>query len=155
MDRLRPRESTSRSYVGIVVAGTRYAIDVRRVREVVRPAGVTQLPLAVPGLVGIAHLRGEIVPVIDLRHRLEHSAGEERPARPRWVLARTRDARLVVLVADHIEAPFASSARSAAGAGPPVVGVHVRPTGLVLELDVDSLAAPVLAAIGRADGGGG
>jgi purine-binding chemotaxis protein CheW len=47
-----------------------YLIDLRRVREIVPPVPVTSVPRA-PGFVeGVAHLRGAVVPVVDVRKRL-------------------------------------------------------------------------------------
>jgi purine-binding chemotaxis protein CheW len=49
--------------------GQRYGLPAERVREVVRMVAITPLPNA-PGVVeGIVSLRGEIVPVFDLRAR--------------------------------------------------------------------------------------
>jgi purine-binding chemotaxis protein CheW len=47
-----------------------YLIDLRRVRQIVLPLPVTAVPRA-PGFVeGVAHLRGAVVPVVDVRKRL-------------------------------------------------------------------------------------
>jgi purine-binding chemotaxis protein CheW len=47
-----------------------YALPVGAVREVLRPPRLTPVPLAPPEVVGVANLRGQIVPVLDLRLRL-------------------------------------------------------------------------------------
>lgn len=167
MDRIRTRESGPRSYVGIAVGATRYALDVRRVREIVRPSPVAPLPAAATGLVGVAYHRGEVVAVVDVRTRLTTKLEATAPPassidtshdapglrdRSRWVLARTREGRLVALVVDDVEGVYASSPREAQ-APPPVAGVHLRAGALVLELDVDALAAPAaLVALPSAEG---
>ena len=174
-ERIRVRETGPRSYVGIVVSGARYALDVRRIREIVRPSVVAPLPQGAAGLVGVAYHRGEVVPVVDVRMRLGARTdapggvaepdgargasvsaphpnnpvpmrGEGAGARDRsqWVLARVRDARLVALVVDAVDGVYASSPREAQ-APSPVAGVHLRGGALVLELDVDALAAPAVA----------
>ncbi|OGP86321.1 MAG: hypothetical protein A2Y95_06050 [Deltaproteobacteria bacterium RBG_13_65_10] len=52
------------------VADEEFAIDIHRVWEIIRPRPVTDLP-RVPGFIsGIISLRGQIVPVMDLRARL-------------------------------------------------------------------------------------
>ena len=48
------------------LAGTRYAAELRWVREVITLGFVTEVPTAPPGLAGIFNLRGTIVPVLDL-----------------------------------------------------------------------------------------
>jgi purine-binding chemotaxis protein CheW len=49
------------------LAGERYAIETGLVREIVRFADFTPVPGAADFLVGVTNLRGEILPVIDLR----------------------------------------------------------------------------------------
>lgn len=148
MERTRARDAGPRNYIGIVVSGARYAIDVRRVREIVRPSAIAPLPEGAVGLVGVAYHRGEVVPVVDLRTRLAARADPKLDAvvpaardRSRWVLARMRDARLAALIVDEVEGVYASSPREAQ-APSPVAGVHLRAGALVLELDVDALTAP-------------
>jgi len=45
------------------VAGQPFAIDVTQVREVAIFEGWTTVPLAPPHLVGVANLRGDVVPI--------------------------------------------------------------------------------------------
>ena len=52
------------------IDGEVFGVDVRRVREVVRPLEITPIPLAPPEVAGLINLRGEIVTALDLRVRL-------------------------------------------------------------------------------------
>ena len=52
------------------VGGDCLAIDADRVTEVIRESRVTRVPLAPEGVLGLVHLRGRIVPIIDLAGRL-------------------------------------------------------------------------------------
>ena len=52
------------------VGGDCFAIDAERVTEVIRAGRVTRVPLAPEGLLGLVHLRGRIVPIVDLAGRL-------------------------------------------------------------------------------------
>lgn len=47
-----------------------FALDADRVTEVIRAGHVARVPLAPEGLLGLVHLRGRIVPIIDLAGRL-------------------------------------------------------------------------------------
>lgn len=47
-----------------------FAISADRVTEVIRQRDVARVPLAPEGVLGLVHLRGRIVPVIDLAGRL-------------------------------------------------------------------------------------
>jgi len=47
-----------------------FAVDSATVIEVIRDRGLTRVPLAPRGMLGLAHLRGRIVPVVDPAERL-------------------------------------------------------------------------------------
>lgn len=60
-----------------------FAVPTDTVVEVLRGGWLTRVPLAPPGVLGLVHLRGRIVPVVDPAGLL----GVERPApngRPTW-----------------------------------------------------------------------
>jgi purine-binding chemotaxis protein CheW len=50
--------------------GEEYLIDLARVREIVPAAPVTAVPRAPAFVEGVSHLRGAVVPVVDVRKRL-------------------------------------------------------------------------------------
>ncbi|MCW4007866.1 MAG: chemotaxis protein CheW [Candidatus Bathyarchaeota archaeon] len=56
-----------------------YGVDVHQVREVKNFEGATPVPYAPPYVKGVTNLRGEIIPVIDLRKRigLDDNKGNE------------------------------------------------------------------------------
>jgi purine-binding chemotaxis protein CheW len=83
-----------------------FAVDSAAVIEVLRDRGLTRVPLAAPGVLGLAHLRGRIVPVVDPAAELgvARSSG---PPRTHLVLALGDDwyGILVDEVLDVIEIP--------------------------------------------------
>jgi purine-binding chemotaxis protein CheW len=63
-----------RQLISFLVGDEEYGLDILRVKEVIRIREITRLPKA-PGFVkGIINLRGDVIPIIDLRDRfgLEH-----------------------------------------------------------------------------------
>ncbi len=46
-----------------------YAIDIRRIKEIIRPQKLTPIPNAPPFVEGVFNLRGAVIPVLDLRKR--------------------------------------------------------------------------------------
>lgn len=64
-----------RQMLTFVLGGEPYGVDILRVQEIRRWSAVTTLPHARPHLLGVLNLRGEIVPIIDLRKHfgLEHA----------------------------------------------------------------------------------
>ena len=59
--------------------GVSYGVDVHQVREVKNFEGVTPVPYAPAYIKGVTNLRGEVVPVVDLRKRfgLEERKGND------------------------------------------------------------------------------
>lgn len=62
-----PRAGQRLELTVFTLARERYALEARLVREIVRFAEFTPVPGAADFLVGVTNLRGEILPVIDLR----------------------------------------------------------------------------------------
>jgi purine-binding chemotaxis protein CheW len=62
--------AAERSWLIFHLAGQAYAVPLAQVSEVIRDGEVTPVPGAAPDLLGIRHLRGRIVPVLDGRLRL-------------------------------------------------------------------------------------
>jgi purine-binding chemotaxis protein CheW len=81
--------------------GQRYALPSADVRELVRAARLTPLPRAPDVVEGLLNLRGELLPVLDLRRRFRLSP---RPlsAMDHFIIARA-GARTVVLRVDRAE----------------------------------------------------
>ena len=49
------------------LAGKDYAIDIMQVKEIAKTGRFTYVPNALPFVLGVYNLRGEIIPIIDLR----------------------------------------------------------------------------------------
>ena len=54
------------TYVRLTVAAEEYAVPVGNVLAIVGPGDVTAVPGALPEVLGVRRLRGQIVPIIDL-----------------------------------------------------------------------------------------
>ena len=65
-----PRAGEDLELVGFVLAGERYGIESRFVREVARLTRFTPVPGTPPFVLGVTNLRGEILALFDLRHLL-------------------------------------------------------------------------------------
>lgn len=80
------------------LAGEEYGVDVRLVQEIIRVAEITQVPRAPAHIRGVINLRGRIIPVVDLRRKLELGTVEA-SKQARIVVVKLRD-RLVGLLVD-------------------------------------------------------
>ena len=68
-----------RNVIVFAIGATRYAVELRWVREVVTLGFVTAVPTAPPALGGICNLHGTILPVLDVSALLDQPPGP--PAR--------------------------------------------------------------------------
>ncbi len=56
--------------VGFVIGDDRFALDILMVQEIIKTTTITNLPNSPDFIEGVINLRGNIIPVIDLRKRL-------------------------------------------------------------------------------------
>jgi purine-binding chemotaxis protein CheW len=65
-----PAGHSLREYVTAVIGGQLFGLPILRVQDVFAPERLTQVPLAPHDIAGVLNLRGRIVTLIDMRHRL-------------------------------------------------------------------------------------
>jgi purine-binding chemotaxis protein CheW len=97
------------SVLAFALAGERYAIETRHVREVLRDAGVIRVPGVPEFVAGVTNLRGEILAVFDLRRFLGLQT-KEAAARPAVIVcgeARVEFGILADSVSDVMRLPAA------------------------------------------------
>jgi purine-binding chemotaxis protein CheW len=82
------------------IDGLFFGVEVMKVQEVIRYQEMTRVPLAHPVIKGLINLRGQIVPALDLRRRLELKDREE-GKQPMNVVVRVGDG-IVSLLVDEI-----------------------------------------------------
>lgn len=68
-----------------------YGIDILRVKEIKEMMRITRVPKAAHFVRGVINLRGEVIPVIDLRKRFDLKDGEE-----------NSDTRIIIVSVDDI-----------------------------------------------------
>lgn len=56
------------------VGDAMYALDILRIKEIIRPQKLTRVPRAPDFVEGVINLRGAVIPIIDLRKRFELGA---------------------------------------------------------------------------------
>ncbi len=82
------------------IGGEDYAIDIMRVREIIHPLPITPVPRAPSFVEGVIRLRGEVVPVLDVRKRLGLAATP--PTRKMRFLVVNVAGRRIGLVVDEV-----------------------------------------------------
>ncbi|MBE0599180.1 MAG: purine-binding chemotaxis protein CheW [Desulfuromonadales bacterium] len=58
-----------------------YALDIMRIKEIIRPQKLTIIPKAPPFVEGVINLRGVVIPVVDLRKRFDQPTATDRKTR--------------------------------------------------------------------------
>lgn len=150
--------SSSRAYSGtlakdlirVEVGSVFYALEVSRIREIVNPLSVVELPRERDFVLGVADYREEVVAVVDLRGLF--SLPRHPPTRrTKWVILESSD-RLVAIVVDAVLDVFSSAEHRQRDV--PVLDERHRErgissayrheNGLVFLLNADLLAEPAL-----------
>ncbi len=109
-------EEATAQFVSFRLANEWYALDIARVREVVRCSRLTYLPAAPAHIAGAVNLRGNIVSVTDARRLFGMTAA-----------ALTAHSRIVVVESGHLE-----------------TGLLVDEMGQVLTVPVSQLEPPLV-----------
>lgn len=90
------REESPEEFLSFVLEGECYAVPIGVVRELGKVPPLTEIPRAEPHLLGVMYLRGEVVPVYDIKLKLRLTeqaplvAGPDAPPPP-------RSARIIVV----------------------------------------------------------
>lgn len=112
-----------------------YALPLVNVREVVPAPAVTPVPGAPAWLLGVANLRGQILPVLDTAHRL----GLPSPGEPTHVAVVDSAAGAAGLVTTGPPERALLDAPTGAGTGRAAVARHAVGDRVATLLDVDEL----------------
>jgi len=91
-----------REVLAFFIGNEEYAVDIRRIREIIKPRETTEVPRAPDFVVGIISVRGTIIPVIDLRRRLKLDPALWPPGRDARILIVTRADESFGLFVDEV-----------------------------------------------------
>ena len=90
-----------REFLLFSLAEDRYAVELARVREILRPPALTPVPRASSDVMGVCSVRGLLVTVVDLRRRLRVVVGD--PNRTsRILLTNTAKEEVIGLFVDEV-----------------------------------------------------
>lgn len=93
-------ETTARRWLAFTLGSEDYALEIGVIREIIKPREITEIP-RVPGyLLGIISLRGNIIPIFDLKQRLR-LGGASIAGGTRIIICQDRE-RLAGLLIDEI-----------------------------------------------------
>jgi len=143
--------SLSAQYLTFLLDREHYAIEIRRIREVLAYVPPTKVPRTPPFMVGVINLRGQVVPVVDLRQKLGLSSTQTTRDTCIIILevAIDGDTTVVGALADAVEEVVEIAPEQVAP--PPRMGTRIQTTFVrgmarrderfVVLLDIDRLMA--------------
>ena len=77
-----------------------YAIDIMRIKEIIRPQKLTPIPKAPSFIEGVINLRGVVIPVADLRKRFDQPISEAN--RKNRIVVCSLSGRIIGLMVDEV-----------------------------------------------------
>ncbi|NLY51989.1 MAG: purine-binding chemotaxis protein CheW [Firmicutes bacterium] len=86
MEEVRRTVDDERQLVVFRLYGEEFGIEITKVREIVKPREITRLPNVAEFVEGVTNLRGEVIPIIDLKKRFGLEA-----------TAMTEDSRIIIV----------------------------------------------------------
>jgi chemotaxis signal transduction protein len=90
----------SANFLGVTIGANSYALELSEITALFADTRIVPLPSSAGEFLGVAALRGGIVPVYSLRALLGHATGDERP---RWLVVAGRE-RAAAFAFDGLEA---------------------------------------------------
>ena len=118
----KQREKTTQQFLTFHIADEEYGVDILRVQEIRGFEPVSALPNAPAFLLGVINLRGQVLPIVDLRTRF-------------GMAARAPDKTTVVII-------VLVGVATASGAATVSVGIKVDAVSDVLDIELSGIAPP-------------
>jgi purine-binding chemotaxis protein CheW len=140
-------------YVSFALGGGRYGVPVDQVVQILRLEGLIEIPKPPPFVMGVLNMRGDIIPVVSLRARLELPADKAaRPAvdpRKRRVVITRVGGRPYGLDVDEVreivefdDGAITEAASAFGGRAEFLLGIARREEELYMILDLARVLAP-------------
>ncbi len=89
--------------VGFFLAGELFGVDILTVQEIIKESPVTGIPDSPDFIEGVINLRGKIIPIIDLRKRLNLSKPDDEDSRSgTWTIILNVGERVTGFIVDQV-----------------------------------------------------
>lgn len=130
-----------RHLVVFTLGGEEYGVSIQEVREILRVPDISRVPQAAPHVRGVINVRGQVLPVVDLRSRLGLEPSDV-TATSRVLLVETQE-RVVGLLVDGVsqvlrvpESTLDGGEEMAASSADYVEGLAQFDSRLIILLDI-------------------
>ncbi len=88
--------------VGFFVADELFGVDILMVQEIIKDANITAIPDAPDFIEGVINLRGNIIPIIELRKRLKLSENKDVTNDETWIIILNISGRVTGFIVDRV-----------------------------------------------------
>jgi len=88
--------------VGFMVAGELFGVDILMVQEIIKDISITAIPDAPEFIEGVINLRGNIIPIIDLRKRLKLNGKNQAKTEETWIIILNISGRVTGFIVDRV-----------------------------------------------------
>ncbi len=95
-------EKEKRQYIVVKIGGEHYGIDISYIDNIVRMSKITRVPKAPSYYRGVINLRGEVVPVMSLRRRMDLEDDEFTDA-SRIIILKLETGGLMGVIVDEVK----------------------------------------------------
>lgn len=145
MSEKKQSEQQPNQYVSFVLDGEEYGVPILTVQEIIRYETLTRVPQSPEFVDGVLNLRGQVIPVINLRRKFALS--EREPDRSTRIIVVEIKDRVVGMVVDEVSEVLLVNPDDIAP--PPPMGAKLRSDyisgmgklneGLVILLEIDKI----------------
>lgn len=97
----KEKEQLLMQLVGFTIGDEQFGVDILMVQEIIRSAPITSVPNSPDFIEGVINLRGNIIPVIELRKRL-NLFREETASQDTWILILEINSRVTGFIVDSV-----------------------------------------------------
>jgi len=98
---LDPRQVGASRFLTVSLGQEVYGINAMRVREIIRPTTISPVPRSPKHILGVINLRGKVLPVLDLRIKLDLAFTGETDRTCIVVIESGKDSKLTGLMVDE------------------------------------------------------
>jgi len=88
--------------VGFVLAGELFGVDILMVQEIIKEIPITGIPDSPDFIEGVVNLRGNIIPIIDLRKRLNLASSDRQDRSGNWTMILNIGGRVTGVIVDQV-----------------------------------------------------
>ena len=99
-ERFEPQKEKLMQLVGFAIGEELFGVDILSVQEIIKETPITPIPDCPEFIEGVINLRGNIIPVIDLRKRLKLL--QQQKAAQSWIIILNINGRVTGFIVDSV-----------------------------------------------------